>query len=176
ELPWRLILSPNHYGAFAHSLVPVEHNGRVELWHSRLGVRGDHPDIDGHPTVDEDADFYRTVRAVWARDFDVLSGNPDWAFHSPPVSANFPKADGTDDRPQVRMALASRDRMMLVHETSNFHLTKTAGRRKSAWTPSAVPADRLMVSALGGWLHSQLSVPTLPDGGLTIEEWKHRAA
>jgi hypothetical protein len=33
-----------------------------------------------------------------------------------------------------------------------------------------------MLSALGGWLDSELHVPNLPDGGLTIEEWKHRAA
>ena len=38
ELPWRLVLSPNNHGAFTHSATQVEHNGRVELWHSRLGL------------------------------------------------------------------------------------------------------------------------------------------
>ena len=33
-----------------------------------------------------------------------------------------------------------------------------------------------MLTALGGWLDSRVVFETLPDGGLTIEEWKHRAA
>ena len=33
-----------------------------------------------------------------------------------------------------------------------------------------------MLTALGGWLDSRVLFETLPDGGLTIEEWKHRAA
>ena len=33
-----------------------------------------------------------------------------------------------------------------------------------------------MLTSLGGWLDSHVMIPTLPDGGLTIQEWKHRAA
>ena len=39
-----------------------------------------------------------------------------------------------------------------------------------------MPTNRLMLTALGGWLDSRVFFDTLPDGGLTIEEWKHRAA
>ncbi len=77
----------------------------------------------------------------------------------------------------MRTSLNSRDRMMLVHETSNFHLERTATQGNPArWTPEAVPTNRLMLTALGGWLDSRVLFETLPDGGLTIEEWKHRAA
>ena len=61
--------------------------------------------------------------------------------------------------------------MMLVHETSNFHLT----RQRRPWTPPAVPVEQMMLSALGGWLEEPRRVPHPPDGPLTIEEWKHRA-
>ena len=117
------------------------------------------------------------MRAIWARDFDVL---PGFGFASPPASENFPEADGSDDQPKnppIRLALNSRDRMMLVHETSNFHLSRTDGNEHTTtWVPEAVPANRLMLTALGGWLDSRVVFETLPDGGLTIEEWKHRAA
>ncbi|MER5638951.1 hypothetical protein ABT095_18550 [Kitasatospora sp. NPDC002227] len=39
ELPQRLLLSPQRRGGWTHATAPVEHDGRVELWHSRLGVR-----------------------------------------------------------------------------------------------------------------------------------------
>ena len=157
---------------------PVEHNGRFELWHTRLGVRALGPDgkrvldDEGKPTVDEHSPDLRTIRAVWARDFAQL---PQFGFSSPPAA--FPKADGTQDKPLVRTSLNSRDRMMLVHETSNFHLERTATQgNPQRWTPEAVPTNRLMLTALGGWLDSRVLFETLPDGGLTIEEWKHRAA
>ena len=178
ELPWRLQLSPNASGAFAHSPSAVEHNGRFELWHTRLGVRkvddNGKPvlDADGNKQVDELTPDLRTVRALWARDFDILSA---FGFES----GAFPNADGSDDRPKLkpfRTALNSRDRMMLVHETSNFHLRRTPrqGQASEPWPPEAIPANRLMLTALGGWLDSRVLFETLPDGGLTIEEWKHR--
>jgi hypothetical protein len=182
ELPWRLIVSPNRHGAFAHSPEAVEHEGRHELWHTRLGVRpldrDGNPILDeaGNPTVDERAPELRTIRALWARDYEILPSalnNDDFDFTSPPGSANFPRASGDDDRPHVRTSLNSRDRMMLVHETANFHLKRN---QTQTWTPEAVPTNRLMLTALGAWLDSRVQFPTLPDGGLTIEEWKHRAA
>jgi hypothetical protein len=180
ELPWRLQLSPNRHGAFAHSLVPIEHEGRYELWHSRLGVRATGRDgkpildKDGKPTVDERSMRLRTIRAIWARDFDVFPsvGKPQFGFTPDAAASSFPPANRDEDVPKVRMSLNSRDRMMLVHETSNFHLT----RQRRRWTPPAVPTNRLMVTGLGGWLDSRAAFPTLPDGVLTIEEWKHRAA
>ncbi|MGH9245456.1 MAG: hypothetical protein ACRD29_14300 [Acidimicrobiales bacterium] len=185
ELPWRLLISPNQHGAFAHSPTAVEHNGRFELWHSRLGVRAvdrnGKPILDdvGRPTVDEDTPDLRTIRAVWARDYDILPAvHPEpqksrFRFALHPAGNNFPSADNSQDRPRERLALNSRDRMMLVHETANFHLLRN---NQPGWPPEAVPTNRLMLTALGGWLDSRVLFDTLPDGGLTIEEWKHRAA
>ena len=66
ELPWRLLLSPSDLGGFAHAPSPVEHEGRTELWHSRLGARTVRGEL---VEVDERNRRGRMVRAVWARDF-----------------------------------------------------------------------------------------------------------
>ncbi len=64
ELPFRLILSPNRYGSWVHADAPVTHDGRTELWHTRLAVQTGEE-------VSEEPHQYRTVRAIWARDHDI---------------------------------------------------------------------------------------------------------
>ena len=54
EAPFRLLISPNRYGAWVHATSPVRaQDGTVELWHTRLATRQG-------TTVSEKADFYRT--------------------------------------------------------------------------------------------------------------------
>jgi hypothetical protein len=55
EAPYRLFLSPDHQGSWAHAAAPVAHDDWTELWHTRLGSRRP----DGDPRV----------RAVWSPDF-----------------------------------------------------------------------------------------------------------
>lgn len=55
ELPYRLVLSPDQQATWTHAATPVTHDGRTELWHTRLGSR--RPDRDPR------------VRAVWSPDF-----------------------------------------------------------------------------------------------------------
>lgn len=157
ELPWRMKLSPHAAGAFAHATAPVEHDGRIELWHSRLGQRA--TAADGTPIVDENDPSRRTVRVIWTRDMEG------------PLKPSVPDAMGSTDIPPFTKSLTTRDRRMLVDETSNFHLRR--GRQR--WTPPAVEVDRLMLTALGGWLRSDFDAPTLPDKDYSITEWKHRA-
>lgn len=54
ELPYRLILSPGPGGSWDHAVAEVTHDGRTELWHTRLGSR-----TPEGPSV----------RAVWSPDF-----------------------------------------------------------------------------------------------------------
>lgn len=171
ELPWRLQLSPPSAGAFTHSLDEVEHAGRVELWHTRLASRTDGAvDLDPQavPPVDERATVTRTVRAVWTRDFT--------ASQTPESGKNgFPKPEENlavlATIPPFRSTLTAKDRMQLVHLTSN-HRFPDAARR---WQPSAVPVENLMLTALGGWLASEVHFPDPLPPGLTVEEWQHRA-
>ena len=66
EFPYRLVLSPNRTAGWAHALAPVTHNGRTELWHSRLAVLN-------NGVIDENDLTTRTVRAVWSPDYDPAS-------------------------------------------------------------------------------------------------------
>ncbi len=136
EAPYRLIISPSKIGGFAHANVPVAAPGdptRVELWHTRLGVRTEDP-VSKEPTIDERSAEQRVVRAIWARDLDPrndddLYGSTDWM-----TSAQLLEP--------FRMSLDGRDRGMLVRQTADPTLA----------TPKPVDVERLYLSTLGAWL------------------------
>ena len=79
EAPFRLIISPSALGGFTHATQPrrvapdpdrIDDPERIELWHSRLGVRRV---VDGKVTVDETSDPQKAIRAIWTRDLDQPS-------------------------------------------------------------------------------------------------------
>lgn len=51
ELPWRMLLSPDEHGRWAHAESPVAHDEWTELWHTRL-----RPDAEPAESL---------VRAIW---------------------------------------------------------------------------------------------------------------
>lgn len=138
ELPIRLILSPNRYGAWVHAAEAVTHGERTELWHTRLAVRSGDAIIEA-PHV------HRTVRAIWSRDIEVPQ-----AFDQP-----------------FLMPLDKDDRRQMVHLTSDFSIPN--------FTPPPIRVDMLMLSALGGWLDSDLQVEPPVGSDLSVENWRHRA-
>ena len=147
ELPYRLILSPNHFNVWAHSVQAVTRNGRTELWHTRLAAAGP----DG--TISDDADNpFMAVRAIWSPDCD----------------ADSPSAGPGHSNAPFRMSLDRQDRHEIVHLTSNFSLK--LGTKN--WTPRPVEINRLMLSPLGGWLDSAGAWNPTP---LSVEEWRHKA-
>ncbi len=158
ELPTRLILSPNTFGGWAHSKseVTIGASNRTELWHTRLGVR-----VGG--TVDETDTFAsaRTVRAVWTRDVGFAAAQSSWAANP---SGPFPVVADTTP---FNASLLSKNRSDIVTESSNFG---TLFHRRS---PKAVKANRVMLSALGGWLDARgdFGMKTLTG----LELWEHRA-
>jgi hypothetical protein len=98
EAPYRLILSPNMFAGWAHSILPVsQRSGRVELWHTRLGIKKP-------GGVEEFYDYNRTVRAVWMEDY---VRDPE-----PPLSFNF--------LPFKNTSLTKRDLWELVKLTADF--------------------------------------------------------
>lgn len=156
ELPYRMLISPNRLEGWVHSHDPVASpSGRVELWHTRLGVRTD----DG--TVEESAQArLRTVRALWTRDpgFD-----PEDACSVTELS---------DDPPFVA-SLSQKDRIKIVHQSANFSPGACGRGKPEPGRPKPVKVNRLMLTSLGGWLDS------LGDWGhkpwLGLESWQHRA-
>lgn len=137
ELPYRLILSPSTLGGWTHSVTAVEHESHTELWHTRLGVRR-HTTNPANDFIDERDDPQRAVRAVWS--FDV-------PLHPTKHVPNLP----------FRMSLDMRDRYEIVELSANFNLLapgKILGRFE-LYKPEAIAVERLMLTSLGGWLHSR---------------------
>lgn len=154
EAPYRLLISPSEHGGFTHSPEPVAaptDAARVELWHTRLGVRREGPD---GPIVVDLPDAQRIVRAVWTRDL---------AYYSEP---ELQAGAGSFD--PFRTSLDPRDRRILVRQSAETALA----------VPRPVDVDRLALSALGAWLdlhgswvHDPYSSKNLP----AIESWDHVA-
>ena len=86
DVPFRLTISPSALGGWSHSNTPVgaeDAAHRVEMWHTRLGVRRTD---ESEVTVDERDHPQRVVRAVWARDRERW---PGWE-NSEPVTDELP--------------------------------------------------------------------------------------
>lgn len=150
EAPWRLIVSPNRFNGWAHARRPVTHNGRTELWHTRLGVRVSDAGAPSGFRVDETLSYYRTLRAIWTPGFS-LGAEP-----------------AVQDLGPFRMSLSPNDRWQLVRLTSDFLIPD--------YVPAPVQADRFMLSALGAWMDVR-GAWNDPDKSeiLDIIEWRHRA-
>jgi hypothetical protein len=161
ELPFRVVLSPNRFGAWFHADLPMtsQETGYTELWHTRLGVRRE----DG--TLIDGDDPLRKLRAVWTTEPpEPTTPPPDQAVQLP---------DHSNDSP-FRASLDGFDRHSIVHLSSNFRLVD--GKNPKAWyKPQPLDVDLLALSSLGAWIDSRGAWDFPQPRGLSIEEWRHRA-
>ena len=159
EAPWRLFLSPNRTGAWAHSATPVASDGKTELWHTRLAVRR----MSGSEAI-ADETLPRTVRAVWSPDYTPGALPP---HHEPPLP--------------FRMPMDANDRDQIVRLSSDFSIR--------GYRPPAINADKLYLTALGAWMdvlgdfdprsaNPQEPALAFIGGGtqFSVEQWRHKAA
>ncbi|MGZ5904006.1 MAG: hypothetical protein ACXWKQ_01550 [Reyranella sp.] len=138
ELPYRLVLSPNHAVAWRHATAPVTYASRTELWHTRLALKAD----DG-TVSDLSADLTAPLRAIWSPDFNpARTLDPS----QQPVKTTLDPDLGVTD-------ISPNDRHQLVVLTSAFH--GYADANGAPFVPSPVDAQMLMLSPLGGWLRSR---------------------
>jgi hypothetical protein len=162
EAPYRMVLSPNYFAGWAHSAKAVEHSGAFELWHTRLGVRSQ------QGVVDEQSDFYRTVRAVWAMDYRA-GCLPD---------------DKNDATPFATKTINTRQRYEIVRLSSDPNIITTTNRK---YVPQPIQVNRLMLSNLGAWLNSNgvweppedVREPACPGDqkfSFNVESWRHIAS
>ncbi|HEX9645492.1 MAG TPA: hypothetical protein VGC11_15980 [Acidimicrobiia bacterium] len=165
EAPFRLIISPSTQGGWTHAADPVEAEGaphRVELWHSRLGVRSER---DEGVTVDERPSSQQIVRAVWTRDREAM---PGWETLRTPGHADPPVP--------FRMSLDEADRHMLVRQSAETWLGSTG----APIAPQPVDAPGLFLSSLGAWLdlHGEWDTVAYTAGASpmsAILSWDHIA-
>ena len=143
ELPYRLVVSPLDPAGWQHSVTPVAHHGRTELWHTRLTTAKTPAGIDEPGRV----------RALWSPDyrppekFDELirlvSADPD---------AEPPDTAGPNPN-LLRLSLDPVDRSMLVTLMAGFDATRNGG--ESMYHPRSSEAKRLHLSALGALLDAK---------------------
>lgn len=148
EAPFRLVISPSKLGGWSHSVTPVAANGaghRIELWHSRLGVR---EQGETAVQVNENDHPQRVVRAIWARDRETM---PNWQ-----TSEQGRRPEHLDV--PFRMSLDGADRHMLVRQSAETWL----GKESAPIPPQPVDARELWLSSLGAWLDLHGSWDTDP--------------
>ncbi len=152
ELPYRLILSPVPSAYWRHPTKPVLHNGRTELWHTRLTANSNDVGPDG-PT---------RVRALWS---------PDYGPHDDPVHVGDIINKVNNNLP-FRMSLDPLDREMLVRLMCGFDETNTRNR---PFNPTTSEARRLALSSLGALLDAEGGWERPTPAGVGLEQWRHLA-
>ncbi|HVN54466.1 MAG TPA: hypothetical protein VMT46_09055 [Anaerolineaceae bacterium] len=140
ELPYRLLLSPNHAVAWLHARSARTVLGVTELWHTRMAKKADNGEISLLSRANP-----APLRAIWSPDF-----NPN-KFHAsdPPLFAK-PDADWG-----VLTPMTPSDRHEIVVLTSAFHSYVRDIDDDSPYEPKPVYAEQFMLSPLGGWLRSR---------------------
>ena len=161
EAPYRLMVSPNVYAAWAHATQPVvgEGSGRVELWHTRHAV------ISGNK-ITEDEDRLRTIRAIWTRDYDIYKNKDESPYPDDHYNSTLP----APEKNPFRMSLDAFDRQNIVYLSSNYYIEDKS--KKKVYKPLPVQVNRLMLTSLGAWLNVRGAWE--PPDELAVEEWRHR--
>jgi hypothetical protein len=143
EIPYRLILSPNHDVAWLHSAKAKTHRGVTELWHTRMALKG--KGLKGSTRIIELSRNDRApLRAIWSPDY-----NPDKFTNEPPL---FGVADIDWG---VLTAMTPSDRHDIVVLTSAFQGYTADRLVLTPYVPEPTWAEQFILSPLGGWLKSR---------------------
>lgn len=151
ELPYRLVLSPVPSAQWHHPTKPIVHNGRTELWHTRLTST----------TADIGPDAPTRVRALWSPDYGPQTDEHKQDIVNK-VNQNLP----------FRMSLDPLDREMLVRLMAGFDETNTRNR---PFFPTTSEARRLSLSSLGALLDVEGGWERPVPNGVGLEQWRHLA-
>ena len=140
ELPYRLILSPNHAVAWQHALQPKTVQGVTELWHTRMALK----DTEG-TLLELTRARTAPLRAIWSPDFNPAKF----------VAADTPIFAQPDSDWGVLTPMTPSDRHELVILTSAFHGFVKDKTDLRDYEPLPVNAEQFILSPLGGWLKSR---------------------
>ena len=153
ELPYRLILSPNHAVGWTHARGLKARQGVTELWHTRLMLKAE----DGKLSETSRANP-APLRAIWSPDFNSKKfffteapqfGKPDKDW-GPPGTLPVDSVP-----PGVLTPMTPCDRHEIVVLTSAFSGYVKDKDDFTSYEPRPVNAEQLMLSPLGGWLKSR---------------------
>ncbi len=172
EIPWGMYLSPFAEAGWTHRSQPMTHNGRTELWHTRL--KGWTAYLGGPigasaqgVTPQAPISMYvpPSVRAIWAFYYNKrLAGAP------PPSTfmRNDFTTSGENSPTPPGDTGGFKNRWAVVDLTARYH-------------DNPIDVRNMMLTALGGWFSGRgfWDVETLKNEGkniiVSLEEWDHRA-
>ncbi len=169
EMPFRLMISPGGGVGWTHSRLPKTHSGLTELWHTRIAKIQKVQTKSGvqYKFVEASDKNPIPLRAIWSPDFTDHGVLPDFTDPNP-----FPAAMSRRDRAEL---------VILTSGVTGYYVPNAAGGF-TTWVPKPVQASRVFLSALGGWLSSRGSWPTVPGytvnavpQALELTEWVHLA-
>jgi hypothetical protein len=140
EMPYRLVISPNHAVVWQNNQQAKAYQGLTELWHARLALKDDQGQI---------SELSRSqpapLRAIWSPDY-----NPN------KFSADDPPVFGKPDLDWgVLTPMTPNDRHQLVILTSAFHGFVKDTNDHTTYIPQPFYAEQFMLSSLGAWLKSR---------------------
>ena len=140
ELPYRLILSPNHAVAWRHARGLKTRKGVTELWHTRLANKSNDGVVSDLSRANP-----APLRAIWSPDYNSakFKGDDEPLFGQP------------DKQWNVLTPMTPSDRHEIVALTSGFSGYVKDMHDFTAYEPLPVRAEQLMLSPLGGWLKSR---------------------
>jgi hypothetical protein len=138
EMPYRLIISQNQYGAWKHASTPVRSSEtkRTELWHTRSAVRKPSGSMDDNSSTDAGR-----CSAIWSRDWDLNQGPIP---PSPPAHQNSPFRASLDASDRHNIVLLSAGRNNL--DVSRLILSPLGG-----WVDVQGQFDATGLLAVQGW-------------------------
>lgn len=145
ELPYRLVLSPNHAVAWKHAQGLKTRQGVTELWHTRLALKS-----TDSSTIELSRANPAPLRAIWSPDF-----NPNKFLGSDPPLFGQPDANWGPPPPSVLTPMTPSDRHEIVVLTSAFSGYVKDMDDFRSYEPQPIRAEQLMLSPLGGWLKSR---------------------
>lgn len=137
ELPYRLILSPNHAVAWRHARGLKTRQGMTELWHTRMASKD-----DAGAVTDLSRAHPAPLRAIWSPDYSPSK----FESKDPPFFGQPDAGWG------VLTPMTPFDRHEIVALTSGFSGLVKDMDDFTDYDPQPVKAEQLMLSALGGWL------------------------
>jgi hypothetical protein len=140
EMPYRLVISPNHAVAWQNSQHAKSFAGLTELWHARLALKDNQGQISEISRLQP-----APLRAIWSPDYNPNKFTAD----DPPVFGQ-PDADWG-----VLTPMTPNDRHQLVILTSAFHGFVKDTNDHTTYEPLPFFAEQMMLSPLGAWLKSR---------------------
>jgi len=168
EAPYHLILSPHSKGGWVNSPGPEGKSGRIELWHTRLGVKT-------KQGVDTKDAALRKVRAIWSQEYSENPIPDPFCAKQQFIAAAGKGCPAIIPNDQRCSPMTQNDRRQIVELTSDH-------RQGAAKHVRPIQVNNLMLSTLGAWLDLRGDWDVEPGTLnlaktriLDLESWVHRA-